>query len=592
MTTTVRTRRTSSPDGPLGGLLGSGDPWTDLLVLAGIAATATTGAGTLVWAAGCSLSLMTGHGVGPGLGATLRALAHGTGPAGIWAGVPAWAVVVLAVVFTAAVVLAMTVGVAWWRRRHPAREGYGSRSQYAHLLPGRRALQHVARLRPSLRGRTKLAPSDLGVPLGRFGSARRGPLLRATWEDVVLAICAPRSGKTTCLAVPAILEAPGAVVVTSNKADVWDLTAALRGRDTRERVWTFDPQHVTHTRQDFAWDALDGIDTLADARRLAGHFLHEIRRADTSDFWDRDAEDLLTALILAAALSGAGLAKVATWLTSISAVEPRTILARNGFTQLADVMTGRSHGAHETREGVYATARAAATCLSDPAIMAWVTPQPGLDLFDPAHFVRSRQTLYLLSQDGAGSAAPLIAAFADRLLLDAVRAAEHTRTGRLDPPLIAVLDEAANICRITELPRLYSHLGSRGIVAITILQSRAQGRRAWGQGGMDELFSAATIKLIGAGIDDPTFADDISRLIGDTDTRVRTRNHGRGGGGASVTTRRERVLPADQVRALPKFTALLLATGIRPSPIRLVPWMDGPRADDIHAAASGLDAAS
>jgi type IV secretory pathway TraG/TraD family ATPase VirD4 len=215
--------------------------------------------------------------------------------------------------------------------------------------------------------------------------------------------------------------------------------------------------------------------------------------------------------------------------------------------------------------------------------MAWVTPRPGLDLFDPAAFVRSRQTLYLLSKDGAGSAAPLVAAFADRLMLEAVRAAEHSPAGRLDPPLVAVLDEAANICRITELPRLYSHLGSRGVVPLTILQSRSQGRRVWGETGMDELFSAATVKVIGAGIDDPAFAEDVSRLLGEEDIRVRTRTDGRGGAGVSVSTRRERVLAADHVRALPKFTALLLVTGVRPAQMRLVPWMAGPRADDIRA---------
>jgi type IV secretory pathway TraG/TraD family ATPase VirD4 len=246
-------------------------------------------------------------------------------------------------------------------------------------------------------------------------------------------------------------------------------------------------------------------------------------------------------------------------------------------------MAGRSQGAVETREGVYATARAAAACLSDPEIMTWVTPQPGLPLFDPAAFVTSRQTLYLLSKDGAGSAAPLVAAFADRVMLEAVRAAEQAPGGRLDPPMVAVLDEAANICRITELPRLYSHLGSRGVFPITILQSRSQGRRVWGQAGMDELFSAATVKFIGAGIDEQAFAEELSRAVGEHDVRSVTRSSGRTGG-TSRSTRRERVLPADQVRALAKFTGLLLVTGIRPARLRLVPWMDGPRADDIRAS--------
>ncbi len=38
--------------------------------------------------------------------------------------------------------------------------------------------------------------------------------------------------------------------------------------------------------------------------------------------------------------------------------------------------------------------------------------------------------------------------------------------GRLDPPMVVVLDEAANICRIADLPELYSHLGSRGMVPV------------------------------------------------------------------------------------------------------------------------------
>jgi type IV secretory pathway TraG/TraD family ATPase VirD4 len=72
---------------------------------------------------------------------------------------------------------------------------------------------------------------------------------------------------------------------------------------------------------------------------------------------------------------------------------------------------------------------------------------------------------------------------------------------------------------------LYSHLGSRGIATWTILQSRAQGERVWGKTGFAALWSAATVKMIGSGIDDAGFAEDISRLIGDHDVPVRTTSH-------------------------------------------------------------------
>jgi type IV secretory pathway TraG/TraD family ATPase VirD4 len=122
----------------------------------------------------------------------------------------------------------------------------------------------------------------------------------------------------------------------------------------------------------------------------------------------------------------------------------------------------------------------------------------------------------VLSKDGGGSAAPLVAALTDRVLRCAVRTAED-RGGRLDPPLLAVLDEAANVCRIADLPQLYSHLGSRGVVPLTILQSYAQGEAVWGRSGMRSLWSAATVKLLGAGLDEASFVEDVSRLVGEHD---------------------------------------------------------------------------
>jgi type IV secretory pathway TraG/TraD family ATPase VirD4 len=193
--------------------------------------------------------------------------------------------------------------------------------------------------------------------------------------------------------------------------------------------------------------------------------------------------------------------------------------------------------------------------------------------------VRSRQTLYLLSKDGGGSAAPLVAALTDRVLRAAVSAAEAG--GRLDPPLVAVLDEAANICRIGDLPALYSHLGSRGVIPVTILQSYAQGVGVWGESGTKTLWSAATVKLIGSGMDDASFAEDVSRLVGEHDVPTASYSHG---DGRATRTRRERILSAAEIRALPKGTALLLSTGARPALIRTLPWYTGPRAEAINAA--------
>ena len=218
--------------------------------------------------------------------------------------------------------------------------------------------------------------------------------------------------------------------------------------------------------------------------------------------------------------------------------------------------------------------------------MSWVTPpETRAAEFDPAAFIRTRESLYLLSKDGAGAAAPLVAALTDRVMRDAVRAAERDG-GRLDPPMIVVLDEAANVCRIADLPELYSHLGSRGVLPLTILQSYRQGTRVWGDHGMDALWSAATCKLLGAGLDDARLVEDVSRLVGDHDVPVRSISRGDGRASESVSLRRQRVLPPEDIRSLPKGTALLLATGCRPAMVSLQPWYAGDRASAINAAIS------
>ena len=74
--------------------------------------------------------------------------------------------------------------------------------------------------------------------------------------------------------------------------------------------------------------------------------------------------------------------------------------------------------------------------------------------------------------------------------------------GRMPSPLVGVLDEAANVCRWKNLPDLYSHFGSRGIVLMTILQSWAQGQECWGDHGMQKLWGSANIRVYGGGAAD------------------------------------------------------------------------------------------
>jgi type IV secretory pathway TraG/TraD family ATPase VirD4 len=101
---------------------------------------------------------------------------------------------------------------------------------------------------------------------------------------------------------------------------------------------------------------------------------------------------------------------------------------------------------------------------------------------------------------------------------------------------------------------------------------------------MDALWSAATCKVIGAGLDDARLAEDVSRLVGDHDVSVRSISRGDGRATESVSLRRQRILPPEKLRALPRGSALLLATGCRPAMVSLTPWYADPRAQEVSEA--------
>ncbi|MFC0552572.1 type IV secretory system conjugative DNA transfer family protein [Planotetraspora thailandica] len=503
--------------------------------------------------------------------------------AAAWPGTPTLAVVVVASLLITG---ALTVVVGAWgfvvgRLPDPVDPvaALADNPGLAALKPDaaeRKALE----LRPYIKG--PLMPCDVGLALGDL--MHSGPTLYASWEDTIVAFMAPRSGKTTCLSIPYVLSAPGPVIATSNKADLWAATAALRAAEGA--VWLFDPQRITYQPQSWWWDPLRGLATVEEAHRLAGHFVLTVDDGTKRDLWGPAAQDLLCALFLAAAYSGRTLRDVAKWLDAPAVPTPAELLEDAEFSLLASSLRGAQNGAVETRDGIYQTARTAAKALRDEAIVSWVTPST-LPVFDPRAFAAGTDALYLLSKSRS-AASPLIAALTDTAMRAAERRAERAG-GRLDPPMVVCLDEAANICRIADLPELYSHFGSRGIVPVTILQSYEQGVTVWGEAGMAALWGAATRKVIGAGVDSPRLARDLATLVGQHDVPVRSVSYADGRASEQISLRRQDIMEPAAIRALPPGTALLLATGGRPALISLLPWYRSRDADRIQACRDQLE---
>jgi type IV secretory pathway TraG/TraD family ATPase VirD4 len=549
----------------------------------------------LAWAAARLAAAVAGARIPPFGVRWVLALLHGR-TAQAWPGVPTPLVAVADAVLAAVV---GAIGFFAWRAvaRRATRPGDPvaalSRDPAVRQLGQSPAAEKGLRLRPSLASARpgRLDAADIGLLLGRLKQpAGDGPRLFASWEDTLLVFFGPRGGKTTSLGVPYVLSAPGPVVATSVKADLWAVTVELRAA-SGSRIWTFDPQAVTAAGRRFWVDMLAGLNSVEAANRMAGHFVLTIDDASKKDIWGPAAQELITSLLLAAASSGRTLHTVSRWLDDPATPTPAELLDDAGYPALASALRGAQMGAPETRDGIYQTARTAAKCLHDPQIMAWVTPpeDPRLPCFDPDRFAGTRDALYLITESRS-AASPLIAGITDLVMRAGRRRAEQAG-GRLDPPMVLVLDEAANICKISDLPDLYSHLGSRGIIPVTILQSYEQGESVWGTQGMAALWGSATKKLIGAGVDSPRLTRDLAVLVGHHDVPVRSVSVGDGRASEQISWQRRLILEAADIRSIATGTALMLASGTRPALLDLEPWNARPDAARIDAARLRAEAA-
>lgn len=418
-----------------------------------------------------------------------------------------------------------------------------------------------------------------GLPIGRMVAS--GAPLFSSWEFVCLMIAGPRTGKTTAWLVPRIYAAPGAVVATSNKRDLVDITR--QDREQVGRAWVFDPQGIADEAQTWWWNILAGVRTPVDAVSLAEVFIDSQRDpgATKDAYFDGASKDLVAALLLAAALGGRDIRMVHEWLTRPLDDEPVRILERAAQMMTAQSLRGMMNLPAETRGGVYGGASQTMSFLLNDAALRWVLPPTAKDSenvmeFRPTDFVASTDTLYCLSQEGRGSASPIVTALTVAVIEAALEHAKAQPGGRLALPLFVALDEAANVCRWRELPDLYSHFGSRGIVVDTLLQSWSQGIGVWGDAGMNKLWSASNVKAYGGGVSEDKFLQSLSTLIGvEYVDQVQT-SSGRQGTSRSVSVgaAQRSIAPVSELMAMPPSRAWVFASGAPAVYVRTVPYWE------------------
>jgi type IV secretion system protein VirD4 len=289
-------------------------------------------------------------------------------------------------------------------------------------------------------------PAPGRLTLGRMG----GRLLAAEARQSAIVIGPTQSLKTTELAVPAILEWQGPVLATSVKTDLLRHTIARR-RQLGD-VLVFDPTESTGVDAQ-GWTPLSGCSTWHGAQRTAAALSASAKPGGATladaDFWYAAAAKLLAPLRFAAATMPEGsMADVVRWTDTQEVDEARDALEQGGVEEALQAAQANWGRDERQRSSIHTTAETVLAAYADPRVLAAayepdLTPERLLD--------GSATTAYLCAPSHEQQRLrPLFAT-----LIEQVLAAAYERvaaTGRpLDPPLLLVLDEAANVAAIPSL---------------------------------------------------------------------------------------------------------------------------------------------
>jgi type IV secretion system protein VirD4 len=491
-------------------------------------------------------------------------------------GVPAAATVYIAISALVLLYLAASAGAVWAVRRFLGpQHGLASRGDVRAVLSRSRLRRDWALIRPDLTRRRKPeALPAVGWRLGRSAVPAGGEL----WVpfDRTTGVYGPQgSGKTLDLLAPALLEAPGAALVTLTKAEDLLLTVDVRSQDGRP-VAVCDPFGAVPGLPELIWDPVAGCEDPMTAERRAKAFtagtVSGAAREGSADsaarFYAFEAAKVLQTYFHAAALTHGTIDDVLEWAAQPQA-STRPIDVMRSHPRAAPLWDGLLHGAlhgdPRTAGNTVTTVQQALALFFQADIRRRCVPRPGRPATDVADIVAAGGTIYLLGrEDPYASAAPLLTALAEHVLDTALHLAADAPTGRLAPPFLACLDELPSTAPLPTLRTRMANDRALGVSFIYAAQTWRQLVLIYGEDEARALFALTNVVVAFGGGKDGAFYRELSELTGVTRVRRTTYTHHGPGWGRSTHGEDVPVLRPEQIRQLPQGQALVIAENAPP----------------------------
>jgi len=303
-----------------------------------------------------------------------------------------------------------------------------------------------------------------------------------------------------------------------------------------------------------------------------------------ADFWYSAAAKLLAPLLFAAATSDRTMADVVRWVDTQQESEVRAALQETGNEAAMTAAAASFAREERQRSSIYTTAETILAAYADPgvldsALLSELEPDRLLNggsntafLCAPLHEQRRLRPLFVT-------------------LLEQTLASVYERasvTGQpIDPPLLIVMDEAANIAPLPDLDALASTGAGQGVQLLTVFQDLAQVREHWGARA-NTIVNNHRAKILGAGISDPDTLDYAARILGDEQVHQVSSTAGQEGHGSTTQSTVYRpIAPAHVLRQGAPGTGVLIYGHLPPAHLQLRPWFNDRELRRLASAENG-----
>jgi hypothetical protein len=462
------------------------------------------------------------------------------------------------------------------------REGVADHREVAIGYGVKRLLDNAAVLRPALAERgERIRPLDVGFCLGRS----RGRDVFMSIEHPELIVGPPRSGKGMGLVINEIIAAPGPVIASSVRSDNMQLT--IKARALVGPVAVFDPEGVSGRESTFFWSPLAGCEDARVAQRRAQVLVKGtgISRGENM-VWGSTAGGILQALLHAAALGGRSIHELYRWAQSPAHMSEAARILENLSSEDWGPQLETIKSADPRLQGSQFLGVKEAMRPLDLEQVREAFNVPAEQVTDIGQFLAASGTLYPIApwsgEDAdTTSTGRYVTLLFDEFIAEARHMSQAGNGKRLDPPLVIVADELANMHPWANLAQSFAAGSGEGVKVVAVFQSLAQLRSAYTTHIADTLWNAANLIILG-GNKNPSDLDAISRLLADRTVKQTQESWSetaalfalRRGGHEQISYRP--VLTSDDLRRIPQGCALVVAEAHRPALVDLEAWPERP----------------